>query len=181
MEVGNNANPVQFTIEAWIRPSTYDLGHLVYFAGNRNNGEGWNLGLDGGKLYFEATNTAQTYKSATGSTDLTAGQWYHVAAVYIENETDGWNDHLHLYVNGVEVADANYYNSSFAGRIQAIGQPLIFGNRGTSTSATIYNGDIDEVRYSNVAREFGTEIPEPASLSLLALGGLAMLRRRRMA
>lgn len=173
--------PVQFTIEAWIRPSSYDLSNNVYFVGNRNNGEGWNLGLLNGKLYFEATSTGQQYMGAVAPNALTADTWQHVAAVYIENETEGWNDHVHLYVNGVEVLDGNYNNVGFNGGIQAIGQPLIFGNRGTSTSATIYNGDIDEVRYSNIAREFGTEIPEPASLSLLALGGMAMLRRRRMA
>jgi hypothetical protein len=113
---------------------------------------------------------------------LTANNWTHVAAVYYENETEGWDEHIHLYVNGTEVADKDWYTDSGAtvpgGSMTENDTPLIFGNRGTSTAFTIYNGQMDEVRYSNVAREFAA-VPEPASMALFGIAGAMALARRR--
>jgi hypothetical protein len=59
--------------------------------------------------------------------------------------------------------------------------PLIVGNRGTSTAFSLWQGQIDEVRYSDVAREFGEAppVPEPTSVALFGVAGVMALARRR--
>ena len=51
------------------------------------------------------------------------------------------------------------------------------GNLSVQVRAVGLDGS-DEYVFDNI-RVFGTAVPEPATMSLLAIGGLAVLRRRR--
>lgn len=167
-----------FTIEAWFKPAAYDLTGTdkeAYIVGKRSASGGgaseWNLGFFNGKPYFEVMTGAYHYAYASAGNALTADTWYHIAGVATD---DGTNTTATIYLNGAQVATATW-----AGTLAQNADPLVFGNRGTSTAYTVFNGQLDEVRYSDVAREYGAAVPEPASLSLLAGAGLLALRRRR--
>jgi hypothetical protein len=55
-----------------------------------------------------------------------------------------------------------------------------FGKTGATWAMGDFNNDgkVNFADYLLLERDFGKSVPEPATLSLLALGGLAMLRRR---
>jgi hypothetical protein len=104
------------------------------------------------------------YEIYTPADSVLDTSWHNIA---FTRTWDGTNTGCMIYVDGVEKA-----SGSFAGG---------FWN---PTSANLYmpfsssmGGTFDEIRVSNVARtEFG--IPEPATMGLLLLGSLAVLRKR---
>ena len=44
-----------------------------------------------------------------------------------------------------------------------------------------FAGSVDFIRIHDDASTFGTDVPEPATMSLLAIGGIALIRKRRRA
>ena len=90
-------------------------------------------------------------------------------------EPYGWNDVAltwdgsiaRLYLNGLELASEAFVCGELNNNV---GEPLHLGHmNGTSVHNGYFDGCIDEVSI----------VPEPATLSLLVLGGLALIRRRR--
>ena len=89
--------------------------------------------------------------------------WTHIAAVY-DGSTGGSG--LTIYVDGQPRG-----NQALSGTLDPSPYSLYFGvDLGNPLCS--WGGDIDEVRIYDYA------IPEPATLSLLALGGLALLKRK---
>jgi hypothetical protein len=109
--------------------------------------------------------------------DLLVNTNYHVAA------TDDGST-VSLYLDGTLVDSTsispqpNFQTFSGSGTIGgAIGNDTTIAG-----GITAFRGNIDEVRISNVAlppSQFLNVVPEPTTASLLALGGVALLRRRR--
>jgi len=107
------------------------------------------------------------------------GRWYHYA---ITTDSTG----TRIYIDGSEeMSNSNFINNTVvAGTDLSIGVAVsIFGNAPyTDCNVGYYRGSLDDVLiYSRALTqsEIKQLVPEPATLSLLALGGLAVIRRRR--
>jgi hypothetical protein len=98
--------------------------------------------------------------------DLQPNTNYHVAATY-----DGTK--ARLYVDGALVDSANFAGFVGSGTFSAA-----LGNDILGSAA--FQGNIDELRISDVALSPGQFLaPEPGSFAWLAIGGMALRRRRR--
>ncbi len=125
------------TMEAWIKPAALPggvgYGIISYGAGSGTSIA--SLMLNNNKLYF-----ANCLVGITGTTALSAGNWYHVAAVY-----DGTN--ITLYVNGA-------FDSSGAITLSTtLDADGIRIGRASSCGGTYFyfNGSMDEARVYNRA------------------------------
>jgi hypothetical protein len=178
----------QFTMEGWAQAASHNNILMEITAGTGSTATDIYIRLstndsnNGDKAAFlvkgNGVTTATQYSSATLSTTGTG--WNHIALTY-----DGTN--AKLYVNGVLDSTLNkpglvFQNSFLTGRV---GYPL--------------TGQIDDVLLANTAYALGdantpntiaydythsftsATVPEPASLSLLAVGGLLLLGRRKKA
>jgi hypothetical protein len=118
-------------------------------------------------LYMSSPSTSSVLDS---NTNVTVGQWAHVALVQDMNE-------VFIYING-ELA-----NSASDADIPNISNPLnaIIGayNSGTYIDGS-FNGLIDDVRiYDNALSESDIRaiMPEPATVVLLGLGAILLKRK----
>lgn len=75
-------------------------------------------------------------------------------------------------------AHVNNSNHDFLSNQFLRGLPVGTGNLG-GDGAGNFNNDVSAINLKNFAGDQFVQLPEPASVALLGLGGLAMLRRRR--
>ena len=126
-----------FTYECWVRPTNLGSGYKVLFDTWGTSGVGVEVAINGSSIYWWDGTTARTHST------LTDEQWYHVALVRYNGTTT-------LYVNGVGGASAadttNYPN-----------KPLGIGAVYNGTS--IFNGWLDQLRVSKIARYTGNFTP----------------------
>ncbi|KAB2925396.1 MAG: T9SS type A sorting domain-containing protein, partial [Bacteroidetes bacterium] len=122
-----------YTLEAWIKPSGFSSMAGIISKYHSNGSNGYFIRLSNNHPYTGIRFDEQE----TASGILTAGNWYHIAAV-------NNNGTRTLYVNGSPVSiDGEPFTTSSNSDHIAIGSD--FGGR-------FFNGDIDEVRIWNVAR-----------------------------
>ena len=127
------------TIEAWIKPNYVATQIVVTDYGSLSPlGQRFTLNLIGGKLRCEIGG-----QGMTGTTDLTDGQWHHVAVTYDNNATQKFK----LYVDGsLESA----FNLTSVTMNTNSNTNFRIGRR--VDNANYFTGAIDEVRFWNVAR-----------------------------
>jgi hypothetical protein len=133
----------EMTVMAWVKlddiTATYGVANKSGFV----DGEflAWIIGHTDGRFYFSFREDDGTVFSSTAPT---TGTWYHVAATY-----DG--SHTKIYVNGVLESMGNYSTP-----IEVTDYPLYIGSASwAGTPSTFFDGTIDEVRVSNIARSSG--------------------------
>jgi len=133
-------NPAFLTVEAWIRTSaggTQSIFNKDQSAGG--NARVWQFRVDAGKLQFLPFN-ATGNATVTSSANVNDGELHHVCGTW-----DGAT--ARVYVDGVLSA-----STAFSGALRANQNNRAFIGRGENLSANHFNGTLDEVRLSPVAR-----------------------------
>jgi RHS repeat-associated protein len=134
-------NPTLITLSAWVNAISYpnSVNEIVVKDQSSDPYEGYDLRVDGGHLnFYISTGGAGSYRAAS-TTQPSTGSWHHVVGTF-----DGSN--IKLFLDGSlvnSVADSGNMNSASGS--------LWFGNESTYGGRS-WNGSIDEVRISSVAR-----------------------------
>ena len=174
------------TIAAWVyldSTSPVHGGRNGRIVGKMGAGgrRAWSTGIEknvSGVPFPGTVQVASNGNTVVGLSDdsqLPLDQWVHYAGVY----TPGTS--LEVYLNGdlssirTDGIPATQYSTN--------GQSVLIGNRPEAGDCGWY-GSLDEVRIYNEALteaqiEAVMAIPEPATILMLGLGGLALIRRKR--
>ncbi|HKT72655.1 MAG TPA: DUF2341 domain-containing protein [Steroidobacteraceae bacterium] len=123
-----------FTVSAWVR---FDAAQSdAYVAQLADKGRQLVLGVAGNQAYLRYVDGTSPPVSVQSSTQLTTGEWHHLAGV----TGDG---HLTLFVDGADVGHTNV-------TAQEIGGALTVG--GSAAHANYFSGEMDELEVANTAR-----------------------------
>jgi hypothetical protein len=183
-QLGPNSS---FTMEMWAQ--SFGPGFVVTNRGKGTGGtdggseklDGWGLRMvnTGGKdLKVQANGPSGNTEVAQTFTSVNFGNRNHIALVWDHDAaTDG---ELRLYVEGSlegTIAGHSGWTSPFGGAL-SFGARELNGDDGFDE--TQWGGRIDEARFSDEALAPGAFlVPEPAAMTLMVAGGLAMFSRRR--
>jgi hypothetical protein len=153
----------EITLEAWIKRDSYEDGMVIskngpYFISVRDNKvEGGIYSNDGNCPTSCTTPGANTWLDVRGFTNLDLNEWYHIAMTYDTNE-------IKIYLNG-----ALENSEPKTGQMPQVSQGIHLG-WGEPGQNQYFNGTIDEVRLSDVVRDF---YPcEPIANETLSWGSL---------
>jgi len=176
---GGGSGFTAFSIDAHVRFRSLATAENVIvrkIGGGTDNDPGYQFYVkDNGSLGFRLNDwnffsTAGIATSAAGAISLST--WYHV--------TGSWDGtEIKVYVDGVEAGSTAWtagHGTPGVLDFDTTGSLGIGGYRNQAGEVSQYiNGQIDDVSIYNEA------IPEPSTLSMIALSGLALMGFRRMA
>jgi len=145
-----------FTIEALIQPTVLNVNQEIVCTDSSASSRGFQFRITGTSLQFQFITGGQAISGTiptTGPDAFAAGTWYHVAVTY-----DGAT--ATLYWTKLDPANgaAHVLSTSHLtiGTTQgAVTGPLIIGNENRAAAGETFQGSIDEVRISKVARASG--------------------------
>lgn len=143
---GPIGGPTSVTVEAWTRLDVSGKLHVLVTDAESDFNDGFTLFISAADhVTLVVASSVYTKASATGTTSLEVGRWYHVAGVF-----DAGAGMLRVFVNGVEDGSRAY-----AGTIgYRSGRDLYLGAQHKSfmRRARMLQGALDEVRVWDRAR-----------------------------
>jgi len=192
-KVVSNPTDASASFEIWFRPADLDdIGTEVLFE-TGGNVDGLSFTLDGSVLRFKAKNQGQNAEATFDLLALTTHPFSrdpYEEFIQAVGVVDLEVDHVLLYVNGQYASAASATGTPFKDWAGGDGSGLAGVNGTLNTNGGAFDGEIAILRFydwklssSDVRESYtavsGIIIPEPATLSLLALGALGLLARRR--
>jgi hypothetical protein len=171
--------------EILFRPSDVAGQELLFETGG--NVDGASLAIDGTSLLFTTSNNSGGSTRTLSYDGITADDFWHAIGVV---ERTGSGAELPLYVNGLLAdTDTSSLTDWTGGDGSGLGQQgnnAIGGNfLGTLDGFGKFEGQIAMFRFydtlltpADALSLYSAAIPEPATLTLLGLGALGLLRRR---
>ncbi|MBS1777336.1 MAG: T9SS type A sorting domain-containing protein [Bacteroidetes bacterium] len=128
-----------FTLEGWFNPTAIGSSRVLVSKDSSATALSYNLTLSpAGNIVFTVSTSAGVV-SATSSSVLSAGNWYHVAATY-----DAAN--INVYINGALVGTA-----AQTGFLTSNNGPLYLARTG-GAAPQYFNGGMDEFRFWTIAK-----------------------------
>ena len=144
IDLSNGMNPAAATLSAWANATTLPNSLNSPITRRALSGGTNQFAMyvrSDGKLAWDAFANAQVTYNGTGSHTLSTGTWYFIAGVY--DSTNG----LIVYLNAAQdkTVAAN-------GPLVTTAAPSYIGVDPNLGSTTYWNGSIDEVKFSSIAR-----------------------------
>ncbi len=173
-----------FSVEAWVKADNIGGSmSMVSKAAQASSMGGWDFWCDpNGRVGFRLFDGAMPSPTAKGTTSMEEDEWYHVVGTWNGSNTD--SDAIKVYVNGILDGESTAMNAWIDNDFA-----VTIGKLASGSANWFFQGTIDEVAIFD--RELSapevwhrfSRVPEPGTVSLLALGGLCMIifgRRKRM-
>ncbi len=128
----------QMTISAWVKVNTFDINFQTIVA---KGDHAWRLARHNNTNTLEFSCDSASFRQLIGEKTVNDGNWHHIVGIFD-------NPHFYLYIDGE--LDATMENQ---GSINQTTSPVWIGNNsGPNRNARYFNGMIDEVRTSYLAR-----------------------------
>lgn len=175
---GNNVT-LSYTIMAYVMFDGVSGEQFFFGTGSNDKKRGIALGIQDGKVDF----LAKTVAHKTFNYTLTADTWYHLAFAY-----DHTTNKVALFVNGVSEGTVELGASMAGAGSEASDAYVTIGAASNNNQQDNFAGQVAHLQVvtgaalgADAIKQYAASIPEPttATLSLLALAGLAVRRRRK--
>ncbi len=167
-------NLFNFTIVAWYKGESTDSWQYLISKEIPHNSRNYSIGVqkDSGLMMTQITVGAEQWKTATGKTLLTDGEWYHMAGTYDGTSIKAWVNGVMEAQTGEQGEPDNPENEPL--RIGAVnGLPA----KGVIDEVALFNvaleeEDIQEIMNNGLAKTLQIIAVEPAEKLAVTWGGI---------